>query len=137
VQTLAEREAALAAAEQTTRQDAEVLEGRKRQTQEIVMQAALQEGQQASSSPPMVPALCAGLVCPQSPACIACMQWLLVRRARLLLPGLSVWLAQWLRRTCHHMAAWLPAPLTSCAALTPVYCSLYCLRPLTCTAGRP
>ena len=46
LQTLAEREAALAAAEQTTRQEAEALEQRKRQTQELLVQAQLHEAQQ-------------------------------------------------------------------------------------------
>lgn len=46
-QTLAEREAVLAAAEQTTRQEAEQLEERRRQTQELLAHAQLHEAQQA------------------------------------------------------------------------------------------
>lgn len=43
LQTLAEREAALADAEQTTRQPAAQLEERRRQTQELVAQAQQQQ----------------------------------------------------------------------------------------------
>lgn len=43
LQTLEEREALLAQAEQTTRQEAEQLEDRRRQTQQLVAQAQLQE----------------------------------------------------------------------------------------------
>ncbi len=46
LQTLAEREAALVDAEQTTRQPAERVEERRRQTQELVSQAQLQNEQQ-------------------------------------------------------------------------------------------
>lgn len=46
LQTLEEREAVLAQAEQTTRQEAEQLEDRRRQTQELVAQVQLQEAQQ-------------------------------------------------------------------------------------------
>lgn len=45
-ETLAEREIVLAQAEQTTKQDAEQLEDRRRQTQELVVQVQLQEVQQ-------------------------------------------------------------------------------------------
>lgn len=48
-ETLAEREAALVEAEQTTRQPAEQLEERRRQTQELVAQAQQQDVQQAFS----------------------------------------------------------------------------------------
>lgn len=47
-QTLVDRDDTLAQAEQTTRQHEEALEERKRQTQELVAQAALQEAQQVS-----------------------------------------------------------------------------------------
>lgn len=50
VQTLAEREAALVEAEQTTRQPAEQLEERRRQTQELVAQAQQQDVQQVRYS---------------------------------------------------------------------------------------
>ena len=46
LQTLSEREALLALAEQTTKQQTDQLEDRKRQTQELVVQAQLQEAQQ-------------------------------------------------------------------------------------------
>ena len=93
VQTLAEREAALAAAEQTTRQAAEVLEGRKRQTQEIVIQAALQEGQQASALP-------------------ACTHALPIR-----LPGLGAWPLQ---RLLQRHPQSMPAPQFTTPALHPL-----------------
>ncbi|KAL4433599.1 hypothetical protein ABPG75_000040 [Micractinium tetrahymenae] len=48
-ETLAERDETLAQAEQTTRQQEEALEERKRQTQELVAQAALQEARQEAA----------------------------------------------------------------------------------------
>jgi hypothetical protein len=49
LQTIAERDALLAAAEQSTRQEAEALEDRRRTTQELVQQAALQEAHPQAS----------------------------------------------------------------------------------------
>ena len=145
-QTLAEREAALAAAEQTMRQDAEVLEGRKRQTQEIVIQAALQEGQQARSRRRGACAVCRIRVSalPALPACIACMHCLPALVAFVPRPTataarrVAVWLVQWLRR---HMsphgclATSSPRPAqhrTDLCALLPVLPlppNLYCRTP--------
>lgn len=48
MQTLMERDETLAQAEQTTRHHEDALEERKRQTQELVAHAALQEAQQVS-----------------------------------------------------------------------------------------